>query len=69
MQYIVVALDPVDGVTITGYWNGSIFQPDINLSDVMSDLPNARFIQGSVQSQSTGFDVEYREATVTVALV
>jgi hypothetical protein len=58
-----------DGVTIDGYWNGSIFQPDIAASDVVQSVEDARLLQGSVQTQDLSFDVVRREVTVGITLV
>ncbi|WP_200321610.1 hypothetical protein [Sphaerospermopsis aphanizomenoides] len=66
-MYIVVALD--DTGTISGYWDGTIFQSEIDNSDTYDTITDARFAQGSIQTQDTSFDVQYREATVNIALV
>ncbi len=70
MEYVVVKVEMVGGVsTVTGYWDGSIFQTNIDLSDVQGTVEDARFLQASVQTQDTSFDVQYRQAEVTVVLV
>lgn len=66
MEYAVVK---IEGGNITGYWNGSIFQPDINLSAVQVNIQDARLLQGQVQIQDPSFDVEYREVDVSIVLV
>ncbi|MBD2570447.1 hypothetical protein [Anabaena lutea] len=66
MEYVVVK---VEANVVTGYWDGSVFQANIDLSDVQGTIEDARFLQGSVQTQDLTFDVQYREANVTIVLV
>ncbi|MBD2571069.1 hypothetical protein [Anabaena lutea] len=66
MEYVIVK---VEAGAVTGYWDGSVFQANIDLSDVQGTVEDARFLQGSVQTQDLSFDVEYREANVTIVLV
>jgi hypothetical protein len=73
MEYIIVKVEPNTATppvpVITGYWDGTQFQSNIDVSDVQDSLPNARFLQASVQTQDTSFDVQYRRADVTVVLI
>ena len=66
MEYVIVK---VESGAITGYWDGAAFQGNIDLSDVQGTIQDARFLQGSIQTQDLNFDVEYRAADVSVVLV
>lgn len=68
MEYVIVQMNP-DGVTIDGYWEGASFTANIDTSEVYTSIEDARQAQGSIQVQDTSFDVRYRQANVTIALV
>jgi hypothetical protein len=64
--FVVVQLD--DNGAITGYWDGSVFVPDVDLAEFYATKPNARYVQGSTQSQAINTDIVIKNATQDIAI-
>ncbi|MEM7712022.1 MAG: hypothetical protein AAF349_00260 [Cyanobacteria bacterium P01_A01_bin.68] len=65
--FIVVRLD--DTGTPDAYWDGTDFVASVDSSDFIETKPEARYIQGSTQAQSTEQDIVVRDAETTVTLL
>ncbi|HLO88908.1 MAG TPA: hypothetical protein VK203_28425 [Nostocaceae cyanobacterium] len=64
--YIIVSLNPDN--TVNQYWDGTIFQDEIDAADFITTVDAARFAQGSIQAQNVNFDVVYRKAKQNIEL-
>lgn len=66
--FIVVTLDEATGNPLE-YWDGTAFQPDIDVADFITTKPQARYVAGSNQAQRTDVDVVIKKAESNIDLV
>lgn len=65
--FVIVTLE--DDGDLAEYWDGTSFQADLDLADVISTKPQARYIAGSNQAIRTDVDVVIKSVNVDVTLV
>ncbi|NWF58121.1 MAG: hypothetical protein HXY43_02070 [Fischerella sp.] len=65
--FIVVTLDQTTGDP-DQYWDGTQFQPDIDLADFITTKAEARYVAGSNQAVRTDVDVVYKAAESNITL-
>lgn len=65
--FVVATLDD-DGDPVE-FWDGTSFQVDLDLADVIATKPQARYVAGSNQAVRTDVDVVIKSVNVDVTLV